>query len=236
MRVWDIHPGYLSRARLLGEHREIHAVWVVITEEKKGYAAHPETMRWRGHLLKLYRRHALVVAEMDLRGYKHKSPLLKREGEDVENPLSFVDSPHTQFLLLAAKYGIGEMGRIPLPKRGYDFWAHHKYSVMARGYDQYKEVSRLSQEKGNPLIGEAQEIVEVVYRIMQEKPKESAAQTTWEHVLGYFKEELPSSVREEWLHYIPEEVDLLRFLVYREAKERGINYIERSTLLADPAR
>ena len=35
IRVWDVHPGYLSRTRLLGEHREIHAVWTVITEEKK---------------------------------------------------------------------------------------------------------------------------------------------------------------------------------------------------------
>lgn len=234
MRVWDVHPGYLSRTRLLGEHREIHAVWVVITEEKRGYAAHPETIRWRGHLGELYKRHALVVAEMKLRGYRHKSPLLGGEGIDVETPLSFVDRPSSQFLLLAKKYGHGERGRIPLPVRGYDFWAHHKYSVMARGYDKYREVSSLSQKKGRLLIGEAQEMVEVVYGILKNRPEGSAIENTWQHVIGYFKEVVPSSVREEWLHYIPETLELLSHLIYEEAREKGIDYIEHSTLLADP--
>ncbi|MFW5896791.1 MAG: pyrimidine dimer DNA glycosylase/endonuclease V, partial [Bacillota bacterium] len=30
MRVWDIHPGYLDRGGLLGQHAEIHAVWSVL--------------------------------------------------------------------------------------------------------------------------------------------------------------------------------------------------------------
>ncbi|MDD4764978.1 MAG: pyrimidine dimer DNA glycosylase/endonuclease V, partial [Atribacterota bacterium] len=27
MRVWDVHPGYLSDKSLLGEHVEIHALF-----------------------------------------------------------------------------------------------------------------------------------------------------------------------------------------------------------------
>lgn len=44
MRVWDIDPGYLNDKSLLGEHREIHAVHVILTQGKKGYARHPETL------------------------------------------------------------------------------------------------------------------------------------------------------------------------------------------------
>jgi len=38
-------PDKLCRNHLLGEHREIHAIWAVITEKKKGYSMHPETIR-----------------------------------------------------------------------------------------------------------------------------------------------------------------------------------------------
>ncbi|NCS72473.1 MAG: pyrimidine dimer DNA glycosylase, partial [Candidatus Magasanikbacteria bacterium] len=31
MRVWDIHPKYLCRKHLLGEHRELHGLWNILT-------------------------------------------------------------------------------------------------------------------------------------------------------------------------------------------------------------
>jgi len=77
MRVWDIPPDKLCRQHLLGEHREIHAIWTVIVENKRGYSNHPETTRWRGKLKALYNRHELVAEEMKKRGYNHKSPLAK---------------------------------------------------------------------------------------------------------------------------------------------------------------
>lgn len=78
-RIWDIHPSKLCKNHLLGEHRELHGVWTVITQNKKGYANHPETMRWRGKLPALKRRHDMLVAEFKRRGWKsgfdHKTPL-----------------------------------------------------------------------------------------------------------------------------------------------------------------
>jgi len=49
MRVWDINPGYLNRQSLLGEHRELHGIISIIVNKKKGYANHPETVRWVGY-------------------------------------------------------------------------------------------------------------------------------------------------------------------------------------------
>ena len=78
MRIWDISPKRLCRNHLLGEHRELHAIWSVLVNGKKGYAHHPETLRWRGKLKALYGRHDALVQEMAVRGYQHRSPLPKR--------------------------------------------------------------------------------------------------------------------------------------------------------------
>ena len=103
MRIWDIKPRRLCRNHLLGEHRELHCIWVVLTQGKKGYSRHPETLRWRGHLKALYLRHTKLVAEMEYRGYRHKSPLDRRlaSGSSVQN--KYIDSPRRQLMLLAAK-------------------------------------------------------------------------------------------------------------------------------------
>lgn len=77
MRVWDIHVLHLCRKHLLGEHRELHGLWNILTkhEGKGGYSAHPETKRWVGKLKALYDRHEALVKEMKQRGYNHHSPL-----------------------------------------------------------------------------------------------------------------------------------------------------------------
>jgi hypothetical protein len=77
MRIWDIEPRYLCQQHLLGEHRELHAIWSVITQNRTGYSHHPETLRWVDALAALYERHEAEVAEMTTRGYHHHSPLDK---------------------------------------------------------------------------------------------------------------------------------------------------------------
>ena len=75
MRIWDVDVQVLCDRHLLGEHRELHAIWTVLTEGKRGYARHPETLRWRGRLAALYARHEAQTAEMARRGFRHASPL-----------------------------------------------------------------------------------------------------------------------------------------------------------------
>lgn len=75
MRVWDIPAERLCRNHLLGEHRELHAIWSIILSGKRGYSCHPEVMRWRGCLHALFLRHEEQVREMEARGYSHRSPL-----------------------------------------------------------------------------------------------------------------------------------------------------------------
>ena len=103
MRIWDVAPSVLCRPHLLGEHRELHAVWNVIVGNKMGYSRHPETLRWRGKLRALYLRHEALVAEMQRRGYRHASALdpALATGQAIQD--EFVDTPEEQCVILRAK-------------------------------------------------------------------------------------------------------------------------------------
>ena len=103
MRVWDISPRKLCRNHLLGEHRELHAIWSILINNKKGYSKHPETLRWKGKLKALYRRHDELVEEMERRNYNHSSPLNKRfaRGKSVQS--DYVDHPRKQVQLIRKK-------------------------------------------------------------------------------------------------------------------------------------
>ena len=103
MRVWDIEADLLCNSHLLGEHREIHAIWTILTENKKGYSHHPETLRWKGKLLALYNRHETVVAEMNKRGFNHKSTLKKELASGSNMQSLFVDQPTMQRMILLNK-------------------------------------------------------------------------------------------------------------------------------------
>jgi hypothetical protein len=103
MRIWDIEPNILCRQHLLGEHRELHAIWSIITNNKKGYSCHPEILRWRGKLKALYLRHEKLVIEMKKRKYNHNSPLDKKiaSGSDKQNV--YIDSIEEQIKILKNK-------------------------------------------------------------------------------------------------------------------------------------
>jgi hypothetical protein len=93
----------LCRSHLLGEHRELHAVWNILVLNKRGYARHPEVLRWQGKLRALYHRHEAVVAEMTARGYNHRTPLDEALATGASVQDGFVDELDAQYLLLQAK-------------------------------------------------------------------------------------------------------------------------------------
>ncbi len=103
MRIWDIEPRRLCRQHLLGEHRELHGLWNILTQGKAGYRSHPETRRWEGKLRALYARHQRLVDEMTRRRYRHGSPLDPALATGRERQDCYVDEPEEQLRLLKAK-------------------------------------------------------------------------------------------------------------------------------------
>jgi uncharacterized protein YbgA (DUF1722 family) len=141
MRIWDINPGYLNRQSLLGEHRELHGIVSIIENNKKGYSSHPETVRWVGYQWALKQRHLLISAEMKLRGFSDRTSVFI-DGNVGEWPTIYIDEPFAQFCLLEKKYLTKEQGRIPLPKNAQQLWGQHKYSILARNVNLYRQIGR----------------------------------------------------------------------------------------------
>ena len=103
MRIWDIPPKRLCANHLLGEHRELHAIWSILVNNKKGYSRHPETLRWKGKLKSLYLRHSKLVEEMNKRGYNHNSPLDHSLATDSSIQNKYLDSYEKQKEILRNK-------------------------------------------------------------------------------------------------------------------------------------
>ncbi|HEU4683759.1 MAG TPA: pyrimidine dimer DNA glycosylase/endonuclease V [Nitrospira sp.] len=103
MRIWDLSPQKLCRRHLLSEHRELHAIWSVLVNGKKGYARHPETLRWKGKLKALYGRHEALVSEMTARGYRHHSPLPKNRATGGARQRVLLDRLDQQVSMLRQK-------------------------------------------------------------------------------------------------------------------------------------
>ena len=223
MRVWDVSPGYLNNQSLLGEHVEIHAIESVIANGRKGYSGHPETLRWKRHLGALRRRHDLVAAEMAFRGFQHRSPA-PHAGSRGSWPETFVDAPDRQFALLKDKYRDRQDrgGRIPLPVNAQDLWAHHKYSVLARDPEKYRDIGRrvARMRRGSAIDGLLEELIS----ILREAPERGRLRNAVEHMWGYVARLEPS----------PPGADLLSETA-RRARDHGVTYLLHSTALSELA-
>lgn len=103
MRIWDIPPSKLCARHLLGEHRELHGLWYILTQNKPGYSKHPETLRWKGKLAALYLRHKELVIEMKKRNYHHYSLLDKSLATGRSIQEKFVNSYDEQLKILKEK-------------------------------------------------------------------------------------------------------------------------------------
>jgi len=221
MRIWDINPGYLDRKRLLGEHRELHGLFNIITLNKKGYSHHPETLRWVGHLHALCQRHRLLVSEMELRGYNHHSPLPDSDA-DIVWPTDRIDPPLAQLEILAGKQRNEDSARIPLPLNTQHLWAQHKYSIMARDPALYQ---RIGPEVAHGTYQEDMAgLAELLVAELRQPPLPGRLHNAMEHMWGYVSD--AGSPK-------PEDSMQLMRTIRRLAVERRQRYLLESTALSE---
>lgn len=232
MRIWDIDPGYLNDKSLLGEHREIHGLFSIHVNGKKGYARHPETVRWKEALTGLSLRHDLLVSEMTLRGFNHQSPLTRKDpGPDglpaaaqgsMIWPEAFIDTPRAQFDLLRDKYRDKPPGRIPLPADLQTLWAGHKYSVMARDPERYRAIGPLVARKALAFDDLSLSLVE----ILRHPPSPGRLINALDHMWGYVSDKSPLNRKNLGPGELLAEI---RF----QAQDRDILYLLGSTALGE---
>ncbi len=226
MRIWDINPGYLNRQSLLGEHRELHGIVSIMVNKKLGYSRHPETVRWLGYGWALKQRHRLLAAEMTLRDFTDRSPVYTRS-QKGRWPEAYVDEPFRQFQLLESKYRNKEQGRIPLPQNGQQLWSQHKYSVLARDINFYRDVGRkVSRMKPNHDFNELANQLNVLLR---SPPSTGGLRNGLLHMWGHVSDfsTIDKSKIETWTSY-----RLLRE-IQRLSLKKNETYLVHSTALSD---
>ncbi|MFC1542400.1 DUF1722 domain-containing protein [Pseudomonadota bacterium] len=223
MRVWDVHPGYLARQQLLGEHRELHGLASILIHNKRGYANHPETKRWVGYLPALAMRHRQLACEMALRGYQDRSPF-PVEGEVVW-PEIWIDPPNRQFESLREKYSAdGRSGRISLPSNTQQLWAQHKYSVMASDPKLYSELG--GEVAHGKYVDDMEGLALLLITTIRIRPTAGRLHNALLHMWGYVSED----------GMLPAEDDgQLLLQVQQLAKEQERTYLLTSTALSDLA-
>lgn len=226
MRIWDLHPGYLNRQSLLGEHRELHGLVNVVTQNKKGYSRHPETLRWVGLGWALRQRHSLLAAEMALRGYQDKSPVLTRSAKG-EWPATFIDTPFEQIQILREKYRDKEPGRIPLPTNAQQLWRHHKYSVMARHPATYKTIGQQVAKMARD--SDFSQLSLDLIQILRQSPSSGGIMNALQHMWGYVSD-VPDT---KSAHYYLQTPKRLLLEIQRRANENNQSYLLQSTALSD---
>lgn len=72
MRMWMVDPRIMCRKHLMGEHVELHMLVGSLNKQKSvaGFVA-----KGLIETASIHNRHKTLVAEMERRGYNHKSPL-----------------------------------------------------------------------------------------------------------------------------------------------------------------
>ncbi len=221
MRIWDLDPGFLNNQSLLGEHRELHGMVSIFINDKKGYRNHPETKRWENRLSALIIRHELLVEEMELRSFNHKSPV----GEIKSNvvwPKWFIDPPGNQYKILQMKYSGKPQGRIILTNNTQELWAKHKYSTMARDYNLYKKIG---SEVTKNRISFA-ELADNTSQILKQDPPETGLKNTIDHMWGYVS---------KYSQYNPTQLTLSGRLkeIQKLSINKNIDYLLQSTALGE---
>lgn len=223
MRVWDVNAGFLNDKSLLGEHREIHAISVILHQGKTGYSRHPETLRWKNNLEALHIRHDLLVEEMILRGFNHNSPLSSPDSVlSVQWPRRVIDRPFRQYEILEAKYHDKPEGRIPLPKNIQELWACHKYSVLARNPEIYKKIGpdvSLGRISFNSLSN-------LLIDLLRMPPIKGRLRNSLQHMWGYLKNRKSIEIETTDFH-------TLFKIIQQESLVQGTDYLIRSTALGE---
>jgi hypothetical protein len=226
MRVWDINPGYLNRQSLLGEHRELHGIVSIIVNRKKGYSKHPETVRWAGYGWALRQRHRLLAAEMSLRDFNDRTPVVTWAKKGVW-PETYIDEPFRQFQILGSKYQDKEQGRIPLPKNAQQLWSHHKYSVLARDVNLYRKLGR--DVSGMKPHHDFSELAKVLTELLRTPPSVGGLKNALQHMWGHVSDG-PYTLKGE-----VESWSLSRLLgeIQRRTLTREEPYLTSSTALSE---
>ncbi|MEM7231537.1 MAG: DUF1722 domain-containing protein [Planctomycetota bacterium] len=206
MYVSTIHPGYLPTQELLSEYESILG--------RMGPSASGETEAGRTHWES---RLPGYSAELALRGLE--IPVVAPSSDPLPAPES---DGIDDFERVRER---GDAGRIPVPRNSQELWAQHKYSVMARDPNVYREIGR--RLANTPDSEEAfRELHSKLLTTLRTTPPEGRLRNAVQHMWGYVSEAVDSK---------PTETSELLAATARAALDRSEPYLLHSTALSELA-
>ncbi len=213
MFFWNINPGYFSDELIAAEHQELHRVAEHL--HKRETARQDNSLRyWAGFGWALRMRHKLLACEMELRGSGHSTPI-----EDNENPERWPPIYRAigqQFELL--KSAQQTPGRIPPPHNPQQLWSQHKYSLLARNQQLYRQIgpqlaeNRYSfnalaqllteQLQSRPLLGGIINAVQHMWGYVSDRPQKIPDIDNWpvQQILGELQTRVANNRADYLLH------------------------------------
>jgi len=127
---------------------------------------------------------------MALRGYTDRSPV-HTDGKEGEWPHIYIDEPYRQIEILRTKYLQKEQGRIPLPKNAQQLWSHHKYSILARDTNFYKEIGPKLSGKQNDI--DFPQLAKTLTEKLRTAPATGGIRNALQHMWGHVSNEVEIS-------------------------------------------
>ncbi|WP_158969706.1 DUF1722 domain-containing protein [Paraglaciecola sp. L3A3] len=226
MRIWDIHPGYLSQSRLLEECRDLDAVVARLHGNNEHDSQDPEVLRWTDYGWAIKHRQKKLVCEMALRGDENTSVINTQS--NTQNfeiwPSVYIDKPDVQIALLKEHYINKETGRIVLPNNGQVLWSQHKYSILARDPNRYKMFGKMVATQSVSFETLALELVDLLRVPPSEGGIRNALQHMWGHVSDVSEQQ---GCIDKW------SLQKLLLCIQENVKKSNEPYLTNSTALSD---
>ena len=226
-QILDIHPGYLGNQELINETGLLHRLVNETTnpETKKLYTRGQQTEGQDGR--DTYRRYLWNLAEMKFRGIEYEYPEIPILRNEKRNNLPASFSATAQQLgYLYKRHGIGNDARIPLPKNSQQLWAQHKYSILARDVNLYRELGPMVAMMRT--ASSFSMLTDYLTLSLRTQPNIGGIRNALQHMWGYVSDRDKGNTHiSEW------SLQKLNHAIQDEVVKHGEKYLMHSTALTD---
>ena len=259
MKIYKVHPKYLSDDKIIAEHDFLHELYTSISDKKGGSVGtdHSDYFRFSGRRGVLYVRHRMLTEEMNVRAISHTTLIDRRVIEPDD--MGFWEPSDEDVLqerdeLVAA----GERGRYTLKSEDsaeeaagrndvcsalveivddeilLGLWARYRFTVMEKSYSRYRSLT-------DPLQGRKSGQVWILFDLMLEEafavePDERGPQIAYESIWEVLEKSVTAQEKADFLKLMDKvesgriSLDCRRFLGELVSKY-GVEELKKSQLL-----
>ncbi len=194
--AWIISPAYFRNEDLIKEYQQLIA---------NSDSEFSQNFTWEYHY-----RVLTLEAEIKLRNLIQIESLNLASINQLANQATqysqkFISESYLQFKILKQNYNDQTSRRIATPRNTRELWMQHKYSIMARNVNLYKEIGRFVAQ--NNSYEHFPKLYLTLVNELRKKPKRNSILNVLQHLWGYISNF--SNIPKNQIH----QLDLHSFLI-----------------------